>query len=96
MLQTEVGIERTEVVAGADILQTRGVTTETAEVAVAGIVTVVVVIKTAEAAGVKAVVGEVSKVKVTKKVASKTKNSKAVEATRNPALSLEEVPLISN
>ncbi|MBT7652074.1 MAG: hypothetical protein HN563_02040, partial [Flavobacteriales bacterium] len=69
--------ERTEVVAGADI------------------VTVVVVIKTAEA-GVKAVVGEVSKVKVTKKVASKTKNSKAVEATRNPALSLEEVPLISN
>ena len=52
-------------------------------------------IKTTEAEG-KAVVGEVSKVKVTKKAASKIKNSKAVEATRSQALSLEEVPLISN
>ena len=57
--------------------------------------TVVGEIKTAEV-GEKAVVGEVSKVKVTKKVASKIKNSKAVEATRSQALGLEEVPLTSN
>jgi hypothetical protein len=90
-----VGIETTEAaVAEVDMLPTE-VGIETTEAAVAGIATVVVVIKTIEAE-VKAVVGEVSKVKVTKKAASKIKNSKAVEATRSQALSLEVVPSISN
>ena len=104
MLQTEVGTEITEVVtettevaAEVDMLQTE-VGTETTEVAAeVDMEPTEVGIETTEvAAEVKAGVGEVSKVKVTKKAASKIKNSKAVEVAQSQALSLEEVPLISN
>ena len=104
MLQTEVGTEITEVVtettevaAEVDMLQTE-VGTETTEVAAEVDMepTEVGTETTEVAAEVKAGVGEVSKVKVTKKVASKIKNSKAVQVAQSQALSLEEVPLISN
>jgi hypothetical protein len=97
MLPTEVVIETTEVVVVEADMETTEVVTETTEVVVveADMEPTEVVIKTT-AAEVKAVGGEVSKVKVTKRVASKIKNSKAVEVAQNQALSQEEVPLISN